>query len=261
MTNDSPVPEAGQPSGGVSFAMVDAAIFRDPTLPPHVKLVYVALAGYASKQRTAFPSHARLATDCNLSARAVGKAIKVGAEAGLWTITHTQSSNRYEIHDLGGSYVLGSGPHGTTCHPGEQEVPSGEARGADELDQRTRPATQTHIASSSGHTPVGHTSPSVRLGQRSASTARIIRTPRGFYDPTKYPDKKVWPYLVSAVVAALENDGMEMNRHAPDEIGYTLKHKYGHLPRKQLVAAVREWTRAAGDPDHPAGWIAHRKAS
>ena len=76
MSDDTGLPPSRKAPGGVSFAMVDAAIFRDSTLPPHVKLVYVALAAYASDERKAFPSHARLAADTGLSPRAVGKAIK-----------------------------------------------------------------------------------------------------------------------------------------------------------------------------------------
>lgn len=213
MTDDTGLPPSRKAPGGVSFAMVDAAIFRDPTLPPHVKLVYVALAAYASDERKAFPSHARLAADCGLSPRAVGKAVKQGAAAGLWTITHTQSSNRYAIHDLGGSYVVGSGPLGTTCHPEQQQEPSGMASQAEELDHGSRPESQT-TSSGDAYAAVGH--PARGL------TDRKIVTDRKW---TAIPDEEIGRaahYLIKAIYGVMTAHGISIAFDARDQMARAL---------------------------------------
>lgn len=140
MHNDSKTATEGHPSGGHSFGMVQADIFRDPSLPAAVKLAYVALTTYASKERTAFPSLERIAADTGLSVRTVKRAMKAAEAAGLVSVTRTQTVNRYQLRDLTvGGYVVGSGTECHADHFGSATQSLQECHGG----TRTRPANET----------------------------------------------------------------------------------------------------------------------
>lgn len=223
--------------------MIQADIFRDRTLPHGVKLVYAALATYADRERTAFPSQQTLAYDTGLSVRSVGKAVRQGVAAGLFLTIRTQTSNRYQLRDLGvGGYVVGSGPEvpvGTSCRSGVQDVPTGDAPGADEQDQTHRPASQT-TTSSDAFAASGH--------RASAPTDMTIFLPRDFM--RWGDDGRVHQYLVSAALSALKAAGMEPAEDAADRIGRGLKvTSEGGQDRTQLVELLKGTLCLAGT-DH-----------
>lgn len=126
-------------SGGPSFGMVDVKVVRDRSLPRNVRTVYTYLATYCSvaddpekghPARSAYPSRARIGNDTDMSVSAVDIALKIGSDAGLWTIVkrwinesgetveaiaetggrHEPTSSLYLLHDLGGGYVAEVGP-------------------------------------------------------------------------------------------------------------------------------------------------------
>lgn len=235
MHNDSKTATDGHPSGGHSFGMVQADIFRDPSLPAAVKLAYVALTTYASKERTAFPSLERIADDTGLSVRTVKRAMKAAETAGLVSVTRTQTVNRYQLRDLAvGGYVVGSGPE---CHADTLEVPhshSGSATVAHEQDQRTRPQSQTTFTS--GDTSVGV--------DEKARRPRIA-LPHNF---AELDDGQAYKRLVACAVTALRKVGMTPASDAAPRIGRALKmsvEEHG-LDRTQLVAALEHTLKLAG---------------
>lgn len=234
MHNDSNMAAEGHPSGGHSFAMVQADIFRDPSLPSTVKLVYVALASYASKERTAFPSLDRIAADTGLSSRTVKRAMKQAEAAGLVAITRTQTVNRYQIRDLSvGGYVIGSGPECHTVTPEVPHVHSGSATVTPEQDQRTRPRSQTSSTSSDTSVGVDETARRPR-----------IHLPRGF---AELEDGQAFRYLVGAAVAALWEVGMTPADDAGDRIGRALKVSVEKgMDRTRLVSALEVTLSYAG---------------
>jgi hypothetical protein len=236
--NDSKTATDGHPSGGHSFGMVQADIFRDMTLPAAVKLVYVALSTYASRERTAFPSLDRIAADTSLSVRTVKRAMKQAEAAGLVVVTRTQTVNRYQLRDLAvGGYVIGSGPQ---CPTVTLEVPHGHSGSdtvAHEQDQRTRP--QSHTIDTSGDTSVGVDETTRRPR---------IHLPRGF---AEFDDGQAFRYLVGAAVSALWAAGMTPADDAGDRLGRALKASVGEgMDRSRLVAAL-EVTLSHAGTDNP----------
>ncbi|WP_165438441.1 helix-turn-helix domain-containing protein [Pseudonocardia sediminis] len=237
--------------------MVETAVFRDPTLHPHVKLVYVALTTYASKTRSVWPSRATLARDTGLSVRTVASAIKAGADAGVWKIEHQrdeesnrQTSNLYHLRDMGRGYEPArvQEVHGGTVH----DMHGDGAGDAHEQDQRTRPSsikTSTSSNAVSGRHFAGST------------TDRKIFVPRWL--PESDDRGAVVQYLVSAAVATMEAAGLEVGDKAKDAMGYTLGHRCDNLTPRQLADRAQKWVREAGT-DHPNGWLgtrAERRAS
>lgn len=241
MFDDSNPGASERPSGDHPFAMVQTDIARDRTLPPHVKLVYVAIASYADEKRVAWPSQETIALDTGLSERAVRKAIKQGADAGLWTVIRTQTSNRYQLRDLKvGGYVLGAGPlpdptrhvvpdgnldadpfgipPGTRCRSDRQDVPVQAAHGADEQDQRTRPKNKTISTSSDA----SQRASDEQARRRESRTSRIeIFVPKS-YDAMDVGD--VAQHLVKASVSSLRAAGVEMSEEGVTLVGRSVKH-------------------------------------
>lgn len=257
MSQDTHTPDDEQPSGGVSFGMTDMTVFRDRSLPPNVKLVYVALVGYADRDRRCWPSRERIAHDTGLSVRAVARALKMMTEAGLITLVRTQASNRYTIHDRGGSYLHGSGPGGLTVLLERTHSPAGRDSQSPELDQRPRPATQT-TTSSDAASGAHHAS---AMGER--GTPIKIYPKRGFYRIAEHGDAV--QSLVACAVTAMEAAGLVIHDNAANAIGHTLAESYETATRQQMVEIVERWVNRAGDPtDEGAGWLASwpgRKAS
>lgn len=255
---DSNTTAPKQPSSGHSFGMVQADIFRDPTLPSSVKLVYVAIATYASPDRRAFPSQDRLAADTGLSVRTVKRAMKVAEDAGLLAVRRTQGVNHYQLNDFSvGGYVVGSGPE---CHGGTSEVPdshSGSATVAHEQDHSTRPASQT---TSSG---VACAAGALREapGDTHARAAEPIRifAKRGMSKWAE--DSDVIRYLISVAVKAMQNAGWSIHDEAADAMGSTLrKMSEDGRSRDEMLAAVEAWVNGAGT-NGKNGWLASRPAA
>lgn len=193
--------------------MTDMTVFRDRSLPPNVKLVYVALIGYADRQRKCWPSRERLAYDTGLSVRAVARAIKAMTEAGLITAVRTQTSNRYTVHDRGGTYIHGSGPGGLTVLPEKTVSPFGRDRESHELDQRSRPETQT-TSSGDAYAAAGRFA--------SEPTTRTIITDKKW---AAIPDDEIGQaahYLIKAVYGLMRANGYEIAADARDQMAAVL---------------------------------------
>lgn len=237
------------PSGGHPFGMVQADIFRDPTLPSGVKLVYTCLATYADRNRVAFPSQQTIAADTGLSPSSVKRAVRIGLEAGLFEVVPTQVQNRYRLRDLGvGGYVIGSGPVGHGDPSEGSRGPAGSVTVTPKQDQRTRPASQTRT-SSDAYAASGH--------RASAPTAMKIFTPRDFH---RWDDGgRVHQYLVSAALSALKAAGMQPADDAANRIGHALKVTSGDgIERKQLVKMLEGTLVLAGTADATWGSLARR---
>lgn len=216
MHNDTNLPASGQPSGGVSFGMMQTDIARDPTLPVLVKALYAVLATYANADRECWPSQETLARALGVTDRTVRKAVKQGEAAGLFEVIHTQSSNRYRLRDMKvGGYVVGSGPQtppGTSVPAGpEADVRADRNETSDEQDQRTRPESQTSSTSSERFTAGGPRT-------SSQTEQRIEIFVPGSYDTAEAGECS--RLLTRSSVKALEAHGYEADA---DEIGRAVK--------------------------------------
>jgi hypothetical protein len=229
----------------VQHGRIQRTIALDRTLPRDVKAVYSVLAVYANAQRICWPSRETIALDASMSVSAVGRALRHAAKVGILTIIHTQTSNRYQLHDMNvGGYIPGEAPAGHTDLPGESGGPSGQVTQTHKQDHTTRPAIQTTSTSSDA----------VSGGHRTSSpTERKIYLPADF---SEYDDRHANQFLVGAVVAAIEKAGLIIAPTAADSIGSTLKRRLGEgATRAQLVSDARAWLRLAGTK-HGSGWIA-----
>lgn len=240
VTNDSNTSASDQPSGGHPFGMVQVDIFRDPSLPAHVKLVYAALTTYADgTTRGCWPSQATLATDTGLSIRSVGKALRQMEDAGLVDVTHTQTSNRYQLRDLKvGGYIVGSGPLGTTCRPDMHEVPTGPASGADKQDHTTRPLSQTSSTSGDAFAASGH---------RTCSTTDMkIMVGDDYWT---MPAPRLMQYLTACVIATLQRANLELRPEGRALIGKALRNRIeAGTTYEKVLADVQYWVT------HEAEW-------
>jgi len=123
-----------EPTG---FAVIPTWLLRSPDFTLHEKAVYAALKSYASKTRTAFPSHLTLATDLGISVSAVQRAMRGLRDGGLvtWDAHRRedggQTSNRYTIYD---APVTLTTPPVTGTDPPRSERPTPPVTGTDELD-------------------------------------------------------------------------------------------------------------------------------
>jgi hypothetical protein len=242
-------------------------ITRDRTLPPHVKHVYSVLAGYADARRIAYPSQQTLAADTGLSERAVRKAIRQGADCGLWTVMHTQGVNRYQLHDYAGDrYVAGTGPlaapeldqvetvpdetpTGTVCRPNRHVVPVRPAPCADEQDQRTRPENKTSSTSSDACQRGSTSKLADAPAQRAAKPLKIFR-PRSL---DQWDDGQAMRQIVASAVAALRAAGHQPTRRCPDAIGEMFRRNLEQgRDRAGIVDFIEQEINlaAGGDPDY-----------
>lgn len=252
MSHDSNTDVSDQPSGVVQFGRIQRSIALDRTLPRDVKVVYSVLAVYANKQRICWPSRETIALDASISVSAVSRALKHAAKVGILTILHTQTSNRYQLHDMEiGGYIPGeSEPPGQADLPGGSHGPSGQVTQTHKQDHTTRPAIQT-ISTSGDAVSGGH--------RTSSPTDRKIYLPADFGE---YDDRHANQFLVGAAVAAMEKAGLIVAPTAADGMGGTLKRRLGEgQTRAQLVAAVRTWVKLAGTKDKGSGWIASEPQS
>jgi hypothetical protein len=249
-----------QRTSRVAFGMVDAAVIRDETLPPMVKLVYTHLATYCSDVRSAFPSRATIARQIGLSVRSVATAIKQAQDAGLFTIEHRigddgrQTSNLYLLHDLGGGYVIGSGPlRGAPDARGPvQDVHGGGAPGAHEQDHANETSQRQTTSTSSD----------AASGAPSASGCgdTEIFIPRDF---AKWTDGRVYQHLVKASISALRAAGLEPAPDAADRIGRAVKatSEDDGVTREDLVRMLEVTLGLAGTSDKTWGSLATRRAA
>lgn len=243
MDESTNAPADGHPSSA-GFAITQNDISRDPTLPKEVKSVYTALAGYADKGRVAWPGQDRLAWETSMSLRAVGKAIRAGADCGLWTVIHTQTSNRYQLHDHADDpkrYVPGRGPRtlpqipvGTTCRLDKHVVPIGSARGADEQDQRAVPEIPTQQTSSNA---------AAADSPPSEARSRTISRPPNFTpiridladDFWKLSDNYAIQRMIRSSIGALRAAGFELAPDARERLTRSLKETLGKVSREETV--------------------------
>ena len=244
-SNSSKPGSSGERTGRMNFGMVDKHVMRDPRLPLTVKALYSYLSTYCGATRSAFPSRQTMAKELGCAVRTVDAALKVGVEAGLWTVTGRagddgrQTSNLYLIHDFEGGYEA----RGAESARGDSAeictVPVSES--APEQDHLSKP--------SSGHTTSTSSDAVAAIASKTSFRGtRKIYLPNDFAEHT---DGEAMQYLVGAAIRSIKKAGLIPHWQANDKIGVALKEGLGEgKSRSQLVEDVRRWVKHA-DTEHP----------
>jgi hypothetical protein len=232
VSHDSNTDVSDQPSGVVQFGRIQRSIALDRTLPRDVKVVYSVLSVYANKQRICWPSRETIALDASISVSAVSRALRHAAKVGILTVIHTQTSNRYQLHDMEvGGYIPGEiDPAGHADLPGESGRPSGQVTQTHKQDHTTRPAIQTISTSSDAVTA---------NPQRTSSSGNMKIMISDDYWTT---DKgHMMQTLAAALIRTLEHAKLELRPEGRDRIRELLKRHAAEGNHRQMLGYVQHW--------------------
>lgn len=231
MSNDSKTCPPEQPPSVVQHGRIQRTIALDRTLPRDVKAVYSVLAVYANAQRICWPSRETIALDASMSVSAVGRALKHAAKVGILTIMHTQTSNRYQLHDMNvGGYIPGEAPAGHTDLPAGSDGPSGQVTQTHKQDQTTKPAIQTISTSSDAVTA---------NPQRTSSSGNMKIMISDDYWTT---DKgHMMQTLAAALIRTLEHAKLELRPEGRGRIRELLKRHAAEGNHRQMLGYVQHW--------------------
>lgn len=238
-----------------NFGMVDARVMRDPSLPFPVKAVYALLATYAARDRTAFPSKARIARELGMSVRTVDRAIRAAVAAGLMSVDRRvrgprdNDTNLYRLHDFS-EYR----PPVTDAGGVPQEMRESPVRDAGKHNHLTEPVDQT-ITSSDTSAVTGH-----GLRPRRREKITLYRTER-LLDERRIDDGEFCRQLVKDSIGALRAAGLEPEPNTPDRLGRSLSGALEHYHRAEVVELLEAGLRLAGTDDPLWGSIAYPSAA